>query len=299
MTLKNASGWTLVLFAAAALLLVLLAMSLGNLQLSPGYTIPLENEAGTAGAGLEAGSGEIWITIIRGFLALAVLLLPVYVINALTTPQGRRRLAADLILIAMLTLLANIIENQEQPEEMVFPEQEEMAAGDSFEFEMDTFAGQPLPDLPDEAPQWLTGVVITVIAVAAGALGLGLWWYFNKRKAKAPTALDQLADEAQRAIDDIQSGGDLSTAILRSYAEMNRLVRQELGLARDRTMTARDFELFLEGKGLPGAPLRTLTQLFEQARYGGNPPGSGEETRAVACLTEIVQGIRALKTEAA
>ena len=293
---KQQSGWTLFLFAAAAVLLVLLAMSLGNLTLSEGYTIPMD-EQGNVGSDVGTGtdSGEVWIIIIRGFIALAVLLLPVYIIQSLTSPEGRKRLAADIIILVILMTIATILDNREEPEEFIPMEEEMQAAGNPMDFTVETFTGQPMPELPDQAPQWVTGVVIAVIAVTVTALGFGVWWYLHKRNARNLTALDQLADEAQRAIDDIQGGGDLTTAILRSYAEMTRLVRQELGLARDRAMTARDFEEFLEEKGLPGSPLHTLTVLFEQARYGGSLPGTGEETLAIDSLTEIVRAVRSLK----
>ncbi len=117
----------------------------------------------------------------------------------------------------------------------------------------------------------------------------------SKEQKPAESSLDQLAEEAQAAIENIQSGGDLQAAILRSYAEMNRLVKEELGFARNRAMTARDFEDYLDSKGLPAVPLRTLTRLFEQARYGSFAPGIEEETAAIACLTELIEAIQALK----
>ena len=79
------------------------------------------------------------------------------------------------------------------------------------------------------------------------------------------------------------------------YQEMSRTVKQEKGIARETTMTAREFEAQLVGKGLPQESVETLTRLFERVRYGNLRPDAGEENLAFACLTEIVNACHALR----
>jgi hypothetical protein len=69
---------------------------------------------------------------------------------------------------------------------------------------------------------------------------------------------------------------------------MSRVIRQERGVARDAAMTAREFERFLIGQGLPQEAIATLTRLFEQARYGHLVAGPQDVSLAVNSLTKIV-----------
>jgi hypothetical protein len=57
---------------------------------------------------------------------------------------------------------------------------------------------------------------------------------------------------------------------------------------RDRYMTPHEFEAYLEGRGLPREPVRQLTALFEQVRYGGVRPGRADERTAISSLEAIV-----------
>ncbi len=59
-------------------------------------------------------------------------------------------------------------------------------------------------------------------------------------------------------------------------------------------MTAQEFEQFLKDAGLPKEPLRQLTRLFEDVRYGTKVPSEKEERQAVRCLTAIAKACRSL-----
>jgi len=270
-------------------------MSLGKLNLSEGYTIPADMNAETAAGQIEAmGGGDLFMVIIRGFIALGIILAPVYIVQSFFSKEGRERLLADVIIVAALFGILRYIETrpETEPEEMV-AEAPEGGEPSSSDFSLEALGGQPLPELTDKPPEWVTVVIFAGIALLIGSfIGGGVWYWHRKRK-KPSSPLNQLAEEAQDAIDSIQRGGDLQTIILRSYAEMNRVVKEELGVARGTAMTARDFEQILQSKGLPGAPLRTLTRLFEQARYGAFAPGDEDEAAAITCLTEIINAVEA------
>ena len=298
-SMKHQSWRAIFLITAAIVLILLLGMGIGGINLSEGYTIPLEDVGELSDVSLTSDVGsDALVIVIRGFLALALVLLPVYVVYSLFSPEGRKRLVADVIVILFLLGLAQIIENYQREEAPpVEMEGGTEIGGNPLDFNVAQMNGKPLPELPDEAPEWISAVVIALLGIViAGAVGTGIWFY-NKYKKTADSSLDQLAEEAQNAIDSIQSGADLQTAILRSYAEMNSAIKKELGLARDRAMTARDFEDYLTAKGLPSAPLRTLTRLFEQARYGRFTPGNDDEAAAIGCLTEIIGAVQQLKAE--
>jgi hypothetical protein len=73
---------------------------------------------------------------------------------------------------------------------------------------------------------------------------------------------------------------------------MVRILNEQRGIQRRKHMTPREFEIRLEEAGFPGEPVRQLTRLFEQVRYGAKALGAQEERQAVACLTAIVEASR-------
>ena len=239
------------------------------------------------------GDGTLLEYFLRGVMALAIILLPVYIVQAMLSPEGRKRLVADLIIIGFVFLLLRVIENQEEQELVMEETSQEFAVNSPFDdisFAIDNT--MELPTIPDEAPDWLSAVIIIALAALVITLVLTtLWWIRKKKKPKKDT-LNLVADQAQQALVDIRKGGDLKSAILRSYAEMNRVVKEEMGIARQRTMTARDFEQHLIQKGLPAEPIQSLTRVFEKVRYGHSTTGEVEETQAVNALTNIIEAVQ-------
>jgi hypothetical protein len=67
------------------------------------------------------------------------------------------------------------------------------------------------------------------------------------------------------------------------------VLSQQRGLERDRAMTPREFAQHLAASGVRDEHIQQLTRLFEDARYGAQPPSARDERAAVECLTAIVQ----------
>jgi hypothetical protein len=105
-------------------------------------------------------------------------------------------------------------------------------------------------------------------------------------------AMERIALEAQTALDDLRAGGNLKNTILRCYYEMSKVINEQRGIQRDRTMTPREFEVYLESKGIPEEPVRQLTHLFEDVRYGDLAVGEKEEQQARSSLTAIIDAVK-------
>jgi hypothetical protein len=124
------------------------------------------------------------------------------------------------------------------------------------------------------------------------ALLIGAIWFFWRRLRAQASPLELLAEEAQSALADLQSGGDLKDTVLRCYREMSQILSQQRGVTRPRDMTPREFEQQLAAVGLRDEHIRRLTRLFERVRYGGRQAGEREEREAVACLSAIARAYK-------
>src|SRR5262249_22039358 len=109
--MSKAKRNALVLLCVVGLLILLLGMSLPTLVLSPGQPFSLgESQPPAFGTnGLVAGGNAI-ILLFRGILALGLILFPLYILYSLMTRQGRQRLIANVIVLALLLLLSNFLQ---------------------------------------------------------------------------------------------------------------------------------------------------------------------------------------------
>ena len=287
--MSKAKRHALLLLSVVSILILLLAMSLPNLVLSPGQPFSLEKPQAQAfgTAGLLPG-GDVMVWVFRGIVALALILFPLYVLYSLMTSQGRKRLITDLIVIGLLFLLANSLQKLPRKDKTQDQEQDSGVAQSTDE----------APGLPDSVfvatpPAWLTPVIIVIGSILV-VLFILVGIRFFRRTAKPENPLEDFAKEAQNAIEALTLGGDLRITVIHCYREMTRIVKQQKGIERETTMTVREFEDYLLSSGLPKEAIQTLSRLFEQVRYGGALENTHQEELALSCLTDIVNACKVI-----
>ncbi|GMQ77929.1 MAG: hypothetical protein BMS9Abin02_0420 [Anaerolineae bacterium] len=143
-------------------------------------------------------------------------------------------------------------------------------------------------DLLNNPPDWLDSISV-IVAVGIAVIAVAVVIFIIRRPwQKDNRTLDMIAAEAEAALANIRSGGDLRDAVLRCYFEMSQGLRKSMGIVREEGMTPREFESALTDSGLPTNSVHRLTRLFESVRYGRHEASEGEIREAVDSLEEII-----------
>ena len=271
--------WAIVLGGLAVAAIMLLSTGLSSLELQPGKPLQLGfgSPAGVPPA-LPANQTvlEIFRTLWRVIAVVAIILLPVSIIQFIVSPNARRRIIQNVLRTLAFLLLYYLL-----------------AFGLSQSINsLSEDGAQGAPNAADLSPVEFTppsDTVVTSISVVVAILITLLAWLVWRRIRPRTGARQQLAQQAQTAIDELRSGNDLKNTVIRCYYEMSQTLSRHKGIHRQRDMTAREFELRLADAGLPLEHIHRLTRLFEVARYSARPPGAPEEHEAISCLTAIVQ----------
>lgn len=96
-------------------------------------------------------------------------------------------------------------------------------------------------------------------------------------------ALAAMGDVAGDAADRIEDAADLENEVFRAWREMTDL----LDVPNPESSTPREFEAAARDAGMRREHVGTLTDLFEEVRYGGAEPTPDREEAAVAALRRI------------
>ncbi len=126
---------------------------------------------------------------------------------------------------------------------------------------------------------WIVGLALVAATVLAGV------WLVRSRREPPPELWELEADRARLAL---REGGDLKDVILRCYQQMSLALAEDQEIERADSMTTGEFVRLLTSKGVPEAPVRQLTQLFEAVRYGHWQPSRGAEQVALDSLDAIL-----------
>ena len=139
---------------------------------------------------------------------------------------------------------------------------------------------------PPHIDPWLVFAISFAFGLALVLVG----WLIYTRRLQTGTrqAMGEMADIAQSALNDLGDGRNWDDAIVRAYIRMNEVVIAERGLIRQPGNTPREFARRMERIGLPGEAVRTLTNLFENVRYGGKTSSQADRDLAAAALSAIV-----------
>lgn len=287
MTVDRKRQGLLLLLGLAIVALVVLAAGLPDLSFRPGRPLPrFAQEGGEVGSFFSLPGTEFFAYLLTALYVLGILLLPVAIIYVIISPEARKRVVRSLGLL--LWLVALFLLMRARPElfqELQLQPFEAPSPGD---------VGVGPAEFVANFPPWL--VVTTALGLAglivAGLVGVA--WVLWRRSHPPLTPLDQLAQEAQRAVDALRAGADVKNTVIRCYMEMSRVLDEQRGLRRAEAATPREFEQQLKEAGLPEAQIGQLTRLFEAARYGAKVADAGQERQAIACLAGIVQACEEL-----
>ena len=285
MLTRSGRFWVLFFLVISLVALFLLSAGLSNLEFSYGQPFSMSREAEPEGVGLELPSFQGgYVRIILYIFAALQLLLPLAIVYFLISHEARRRVLRTLLslswIVALYFLIRSGVPAFTQPETAL---PDTLPLGEALSTDV---------EFTYRAPQWLEIVMTIGLALSIATLVVVVAFYLRRRFQRKSRPLEQLAHEAQEAIDALQAGADLKNTVIRCYHEMSLILFEQRGMKRTEAMTPREFERDLEDSGLPGEQVRALTRLFEMVRYGAKIPDEGEEKIAIDSLSSIVDSIR-------
>jgi hypothetical protein len=286
MLAKQKRLWVLLISVVAIVATILVAASLGDVSFSPGYALLRREDADLGLFGQLGWTPENTFLdkLIVVLYAFGLLMVPVTILLMIISRQARKWILRSLGIAIWIVAIYLVMRSR--PEffpEMQLEAQLELPSADARMLSL---------DFPADPPWWIAwamaiGLALFVSAVLVGAVYL-VW-----RLRQEPTgSLEQLAREAQGAVDALKGGADLKDTVIRCYFEMSRVLSEEQGIRRERAMTPREFEVRLGELGLPERHVVQLTRLFEGVRYGSKATGEREADQAVASLSAIVDACR-------
>jgi hypothetical protein len=160
--------------------------------------------------------------------------------------------------------------------------------------------GSVLPhDVPSAPPlvTWTFGIL--ALAAGVGALAFALWFALSDRIAAwwegdtAEPPLPDLTEAVEESLEDLRAETDARRAIIRCYARFERAAAAS-GLTREPWLTPMEFMREALGRlAAPATAVRTLTGLFELARFSHRALGLAERDRALDALDAIKASIEA------
>lgn len=290
----------ILIFASIAVVAIfVLATSLSNLELLPGNLALLEQLLRQLLAKLfldemeyttSTGGGQVLLLILRGIYTFVLVGLPFAIIYFFISSEFRKRvikLTSSLLIVwGGLYLWIRVLEllkakKESAPQILMDSSPKAEGTWESLT-EFTPAPSQPIILFSSFALALLLASLLTYVG--------WLTWYRRHHQETRP--LDNLAEAVQNALDAFQVGGDFTNIIMRCYAEMNQALEEQRGICRKETMTAREFEKLLYETDLPHKPVRQLTRMFEDVRYGAKTPDEDEERQTIASLAAIVEACK-------
>lgn len=274
---------TVLLSLAVTLLsLVLLSSSLSNLQLHAGTPFPGGGDSDYSVQPITSlpPMSTFSIPFLRGIFSLILLILMIYVVVRFISLIKLKQIFGLLAIIIVLFALVIVLPRVTPGKPALLPEEtSNVTIPPSFNYPTSPL-GKP--------PQALIWFVIIGFVLGASFLVIKVL----KQQMGSAQVQEQLAQEAQNAVNALNAGENLKDVVIRCYLQMTRALQEEQGMERSNNMTVREFENWLESKGVPRVPVRQLTHLFEKVRYGKLQLSENDEKTGIESLNEIIKYCR-------
>jgi hypothetical protein len=141
-------------------------------------------------------------------------------------------------------------------------------------------------------PGWLPWTVLTILVVAVGA---GVLLLVNRRTRDGAEPAQRIASRAavQAAIAALAAASDPREAVIAAYVAMQETLAGH-GVARAASEAPREYlRRVLASSSATGREARTLTGLFEEARFSEHPISERVRRRALAALSSLQTRLKA------
>ena len=276
--------WIILLVFAALAGLIVLASGLNGMEFDAPNMVKLDNFFRLSNSSIpEDRDQNQWF---RYFVIGMFILLFLAMLGPIR-PQSSKSLLMQLVRLFAFTAIAMMVMSRFARNNPMFSEEGQAESGTGE-------LGTQLPSLaqPEVTPQWEFWITV-LVAVVLGILAIIIFNRFVDRWFPPKTNLEEIADIARSALDDLSKNKESRNVIIRSYTRMNAAVNQYRGIAREEAMTPSEFASYLEKEGLPGEAINGLTRVFEKVRYGGQSVSTEEVKEAKQCLTSILKACEA------
>ena len=276
--------WIILLVFAALIGLIVLASGLNSMKFDAPNMVKLDNFFRLRDSSLpEDTDHNPWLR----YLVIGMFIVLFLVMLGPVRPQTSKSLLMQLVRLFAFTVIAMVIMSRFAQNNPMFSEEGQADAGTGE-------IGTQLPSLtpPVVTPQWEFWIT-ALVAVVIGVIAIVIFNRYVDRWFQPKTNLEEIADIARSALDDLSKNKESRNAIIRSYTRMNAAVNQYRGIAREAAMTPSEFASHLEKEGLPSDAINGLTRVFEKVRYGGQSVSAEEVKEAKQCLTSILKACEA------
>jgi multisubunit Na+/H+ antiporter MnhB subunit len=144
------------------------------------------------------------------------------------------------------------------------------------------------------------------IVLGVGGLVLigGVWMYVRGRRATLPrmpegTLEAEIVETIEASVDDLRREPDARRAVIAAYAQLERTLARH-GLARRRSEAPFEYlARVLRQLNVGEAAVRTLTGLFEYAKFSRHPVDAVMKEEAIAALLAVRDDLQAVREAAA
>ncbi len=133
---------------------------------------------------------------------------------------------------------------------------------------------------PPRIPSWLAYLV------AGGGGALIAWWAGRRFRPRPKSVADEIEAAAQSATAELARGLPVSDVVIRCWLRMVEILSPRVNEARLPALTPRELADRLVALGFRSEPVRVLTQLFEEVRYGHKASEPRREA-ALAALAAV------------
>ncbi len=140
---------------------------------------------------------------------------------------------------------------------------------------------------PDDPSQINILFPILLIVVPVIFLVVNQFWKAYSKREETPSIKLQVRDTIDRTLNELYTGKDVRSTIIRCYAEMSYYL-EEKGVRERKFFTSREFRAnALRKLSIDPRLLYNLTRMFEEARYSTHPLGKYEKRKAIENLESL------------